>query len=173
MRNLSLLALLLPFQLAVAQHPARPEVPETLAAPASEELVLQAHATGSQVYVCQVGAGQKLAWVLKAPEAELFDSNGAAIGKHYAGPTWKHSDGSEVVGKVVARQDAPDATAVPWLLLTATGHSGNGVLAGVASIQRIHTKGGQPPQTGCDQSHTGAETKSAYSADYYFYASAH
>jgi Protein of unknown function (DUF3455) len=173
MRSLSLLALLLPFQMAVGQHLPRPDVPEKLAVPASEELVLQAHATGSQVYICQAGVDQKLAWVLKAPEAELFDSYGAAIGKHYAGPTWKHRDGSEVVGKVVARQDAPDATAVPWLLLTATGHSGNGVLAGVASIQRIHTKGGQPPQTGCDQSHIGAETKSAYSAEYYFYAPAH
>jgi Protein of unknown function (DUF3455) len=173
MRHLSLFALLLLFQPAVAQHLARPEVPEKLAAPASEELVLQARAIGSQVYVCQTGADQKLAWVLKAPEAELFDFHGAAIGKHYAGPTWKHTDGSEVVGKVVARQDAPDATAVPWLVLTATSHSGNGVLAGVASIQRIHTKGGQPPQTGCDQSHIGAETKSAYSAEYYFYAPAH
>jgi hypothetical protein len=173
MRNVSLFALLLAFQPALAQHLTRPEVPEKLAAPTSQELVLQAHAIGSQVYVCQVGPDQKLAWVLKGPDAELFDSRGAMIGKHYAGPTWKHSDGSEVVAKVVTRQDAPDATAVPWLLLTATGHSGNGVLAGVASIQRIHTKGGQPSQTGCDQSHTGAETKSAYSADYYFYAPAH
>jgi hypothetical protein len=173
MRKFLFSILLLPFQLAVAQQQSKPEVPEKLAVPASENLVLQAHASGSQIYVCQVGADQKLVWTLKAPEAELSDSKGAVIGKHYAGPTWKHNDGSEVVGKVVAKQDAPDAYAIPWLLLTAASHAGNGVFAGVTSIQRIHTKGGQPPASGCDDAHRGAESKVAYSADYYFYAPSH
>jgi hypothetical protein len=105
-----------------------------------------------------------------APEAELFDTKGSAIGKHFAGPTWKHSDGSEVIGKVVAKADSPDASAIPWLLLAAASHSGNGVFASVTSIQRIHTQGGQAPSTGCDDAHRGAKTKSAYSADYFFYA---
>jgi len=170
MRKFILSILLIPFLPAVAQQVSRPEVPEKLAAPASEILVLQVHATGSQVYVCQAGADQKLAWTLKGPEAELSDSKGAVIGKHYAGPTWKHNDGSEVVGKVTAKQDAPEAGAIPWLLLAAASHAGNGVLAGVTSIQRIHTKGGQAPASGCDDAHRGAETKAAYSADYYFYA---
>jgi Protein of unknown function (DUF3455) len=174
MRSLSLLLLLLTLQLAVAQQPSRPEVPETLSVPASQQIVLQTRGSGSQIYVCQAGPDQKLAWVLKAPEADLFDSHGTAIGKHYAGPTWHHNDGSEVVGKVLARQDAPEADAIPWLLLTAVSHSGQGIFAEVTSIQRIHTKGGQPPPSGCDDAHRGAETKSAYSADYYFYApSAH
>jgi hypothetical protein len=170
MRKFLFLILLIPFLPALAQQPSKPEVPEKLAAPASENLVLQVHATGSQVYVCQAGADQKLAWTLKGPEAELSDSKGAVIGKHYAGPTWKHNDGSEVVGKVMAKQDAPEAGAIPWLLLAAASHAGNGVLAGVTSIQRIHTKGGQAPPSGCDDAHRGAETKAAYSADYYFYA---
>jgi hypothetical protein len=46
-------------------------------------------------------------WTLKAPEADLFDANGRAIGRHYAGPTWELMDGSEVVGKFKARADAP------------------------------------------------------------------
>jgi hypothetical protein len=155
------------------QNRARPEVPEKLAAPATEELVLQAHAAGSQVYVCQAAADQTLSWTLKAPEAELFDARGNRIGRHYAGPTWKHNDGSEVTGKVAARQDSPEAGAIPWLLLAATGHSGAGVLGRVTTIQRIHTKGGQPPKAdGCNVSHRGAESKSAYTADYYFYAQA-
>jgi hypothetical protein len=173
MRKYILSILLIPFQPAVAQQLSKPEVPEKLAVPAAENLVLQAHATGSQIYVCQVGPDQKLAWALKAPEAELFDSKGTAIGKHYAGPTWKHNDGSEVVGKVVAKQDAPDAYAIPWLLLTAASHAGNGTLAAVTSIQRIHTKGGLAPASGCDDAHRGAETKVTYSADYYFYAPSH
>src|ERR1700686_566676 len=119
-------ALLLLF--ASWQAVSRPEVPEKLAAPATEEVILRAHATGSQIYVCQAGSDQKLAWTLKAPEAELFDAGGKSIGRHYAGPTWKHVDGSEVTGKVAARQDSPDVDAIPWLLLSASGHSGSGVL---------------------------------------------
>jgi hypothetical protein len=165
-------ALLLLF--ASWQTVTRPEVSEKLAAPATEEVILRAHATGSQIYVCQVGSDQKLAWTLKAPEAELFDAGGKSIGRHYAGPTWKHNDGSEVTGKVAARQDSPDGDAIPWLMLTASGHSGSGILSRVTTIQRIHTKGGQPPAaTGCDDSHRGDVSKSAYTADYYFYAPAH
>lgn len=154
----------------VAQTGAPTDVPQKLKTPASEELILSAHATGSQIYVCQAGADQKLAWVFKAPEADLHDANGAVIGTHFAGPTWKHKDGSEVTGKLVAREDSPDADSIPWLLLTATGHSGDGVLARVATIQRLHTKGGQPPSAGCDEGHRGTEVKRPYSADYYFYA---
>jgi hypothetical protein len=152
----------------------RPDISQNLAAPATEEVVLHVHASGSQIYVCQAGTDQKPSWVLKAPDAELFDASGKSIGRHYAGPAWKHNDGSEVTGKVAARQDAPEADAIPWLLLTATGHSGTGILSSVTAIQRIHTKGGLPPKAdGCDASHRGAESKSAYSADYYFYAPAH
>src|SRR6266446_9136804 len=88
---------------AQGQGPARPEVPENLKAPAGEEVILAAHATGVQIYVCQPGADQKFAWVLKAPEAELTDSTGKKVAHHSAGPTWKHVDGSEVKGKVLAK----------------------------------------------------------------------
>ncbi len=155
------------------QNAARPDVPQKLAVDGTQEVVLQAHATGYQIYACQAGPDQKLSWVLKAPDAELFDANGKSIGRHFAGPTWKHSDGSEVTGKAVAREDAPEPDAIPWLLVSVTGHSGTGVLSRVTSIQRIHTKGGQPPPDGCDDAHRGAESKRAYSADYYFYAPAH
>ena len=157
--------------LASAQQIPRPEVPDNLKAPADEQIVLHVHATGSQIYVCQASADQKFSWTLKAPDAKLTDANSTEVGTHYAGPTWKHADGSEVVGKVAGRADAPEAGAIPWLLLTATGHVGTGVLSSVTTIQRIHTKGGQPP-VGCDESHKGAETKVPYSADYYFYAPA-
>ena len=155
------------------QNAVRPDVPQKLAVAGTQEVVLQAHASGVQIYVCQAGADQKLSWVLKAPEAELFDSNGKSIGRHFAGPAWKHNDGSEVTGKAVAREDAPEPDAIPWLLVTVTGHSGTGVFSRVMTIQRIHTKGGQAPAAGCDDAHRGAESKSPYSADYYFYAPAH
>jgi len=149
---------------------ARPEVPESLQAPAGEQVILAAHATGVQIYVCQAAAEQKFAWVLKAPEAELADSTGKTIVHHFAGPTWKNVDGSEVKGKLVAKQDAPKPDAIPWLLLTAASHTGAGVLSRVTSIQRIHTEGGLAPSANsCDASANGKEARSAYQADYYFY----
>ena len=156
---------------ASGQGISRPNVPEQLKAPAGEEVVLQVHASGSQIYTCQPGTDSKFGWTLKAPDAELRDQQGAIIGRHYAGPTWKHTDGSEVTGKAVARVDSPDSDSIPWLLVTATGHLGDGVLSRVTSIQRIHTHAGlAPPAADCDASKLNVEVKSGYTADYYFYA---
>jgi hypothetical protein len=158
---------------ASAQGISRPDVPDKIKAPAGEEIVLQAHATGSQIYVCQPGTDGKFAWVLKAPEAELHDQQEAIIGRHFAGPTWKDSDGSEVTGKAVAKVDSPDSDSIPWLLVNATGHSGEGIFSRVTSIQRVHTKGGlAPPASDCNSAKQNLEVKSAYTADYYFYAPA-
>jgi hypothetical protein len=149
---------------------ARPEVPDSLKAPAGEEVVLMAHAKGVQIYACEAGADLKLTWVLKGPEAELADAGGKTIVHHSAGPTWKHVDGSEVTGKVEAKENAPKTDAIPWLLLSAAGHKREGVLSRVTSIQRIHTEGGLPPVvSGCNDAAKGKEVRSAYEADYYFY----
>ncbi len=96
------------------------------------------------------------------------------IGSHYAGPTWKYKDGSTVTGKAAARVDSPDPGSIPWLLVTATGHSGDGVFSRITSIQRVNTKGGVAPTADtCDAAKQGTENKSSYTADYYFYAPAH
>ena len=157
--------------MANAQDASQPDVPETIKAPSNETVVLRAFASGSQIYTCQEGADHKYAWTLKAPEAELRNAQGALIGKHYGGPTWKHNDGSEVTGKAVARVDSPDSGSIPWLLVTASGHSGEGILSRVTTIQRIHTHGGQaPPAAGCNASSRSQEAKSSYTAEYVFYA---
>lgn len=161
------------FSLAHGQAVPRPDVPEKIKAPAGEEVVLLAHASGSQIYTCQQGADSKYAWTLKAPEAELHDAKGAVIGKHYAGPTWKHSDGSEIAGKAVAKVDSPDANSIPWLLVGVVSRSGEGALSHVTSIQRINTHNGQPPPVAdCNAAKLNTEVKSSYTADYYFYAPA-
>lgn len=158
---------------ATAQSTSRPSVPDEIKAPSGEEIVLVAHASGSQIYTCTTATDGAYAWKLKAPEAELRDSRGALIGHHSAGPTWKHNDGSEVTGKMAAKSDSPEKDSIPWLLVTATAHSGNGILTRVTTIQRIHTKGGQPPaSTDCTAATQGTEAKSPYTADYYFYAPA-
>jgi hypothetical protein len=172
-RATKILGLLCLLTLAVAQESTKPEVPDKIKAPAGEELVLAAHATGFQIYSCQLNTDGQPAWLFKAPEAELRDNTDRVVGRHYAGPTWKHSDGSEVTGKVLTKVDSPDADTIPWLLLTATNRSGSGTLAGVSTIQRIHTKGGQPPAaTRCTSSNLDVTSKSSYVADYYFYAPA-
>jgi hypothetical protein len=157
---------------ANAQKESPPDVPDSIEAPPGEEVVLFAHATGSQIYRCQAGSDAKFTWTLTAPEAELHDRQDKVIGRHYAGPTWKLKDGSEVTGKRVASIDSIDSESIPWLLLNAVAHAGKGALTTVTTIQRVHTHGGQPPTEGCDASHGDAETKSTYSADYYFYARA-
>jgi hypothetical protein len=149
-----------------------PDVPEAIALPAGLEPVLFVHASGSQVYTCLVGADGKFTWTLKGPEAELQDRKDKVIGQHSAGPTWKLKDGSEVTGRAAAHVDSLDSDSIPWLLLNVTSNSGKGQLAGVTAIQRVHTHGGKPPSSGCDESHKDAETKSKYTADYYFFAPA-
>ncbi len=132
--------------------------------------MLRAHASGVQVYVCRESAEGKLVWTLKGPEAALYDEEGAMIGSHSLGPTWKHNDGSQITARAVARVNAPDATAaIPWLLLSVTGHAGSGIFNRVTAIQRINTDGGQPPAGPCSPADRGTETRSEYTADYCFY----
>jgi hypothetical protein len=149
-----------------------PDVPDTIAAPAGEEVILYAHATGSQIYTCQSAEDGKFAWTLKAPEAELHDRKDKVIGSHSAGPTWKFKDGSEVTGKAVAKVDSFGGESIPWLLVNAVGHAGKGLLTTVTTIQRVRTHGGMPPDDVCAAAHVNSESKSSYSADYYFYAPA-
>lgn len=145
------------------------QVPVALQTPANERIVLQVHAKGDQIYSCKVD-GSQAGWTLKAPEAQLFDKDGKAFGKHFAGPSWEASDGSRVVGKAAANAPSPDGDSIPWLLVKVESHEGTGVMAQVTSIQRINTKGGKAPASGCDAGHAGQEVRVPYSADYRFFA---
>jgi hypothetical protein len=147
-----------------------PDVPEAIAVPAGLEPVLFVHAKGSQIYTCQAGSDGKFAWTLKAPDAELKDRKDKAIGQHSAGPTWKLKDGSEVTGKAAAHVDSLDPDSIPWLLVNVVTNAKKGMLADVTTIQRVHTHGGKPGNDPCDESHKDTETKSSYTADYYFFA---
>ena len=152
------------------QQESAPDVPDAIAIPEGLQPVLFVRASGSQIYACQADAAGKYSWTLKAPDAELKDRKDKVIGQHSAGPTWKLKDGSEVTGNESAHVDALDSDSVPWLLVDVVSNSGKGALAKVTKIQRVHTHGGKPGNDPCDESHKGTETKSAYTADYYFYA---
>jgi hypothetical protein len=147
-----------------AQSP--PAVPDNLKPPSTEKLARQARGVGDQIYSCDGST-----WVLTGPDAKLFDETGKEVGSHFAGPTWQWSDGSSVTGRPVANA-TPDPDSIPWLLLTATGHQGDGVMKDVSSIQRLATKGGKAPSTGCNEPHKGEKTRAHYTAVYYFYTRA-
>ena len=155
-----------------ARSESAPDVPDAIAVPAELQPVLMVHAKGSQVYTCQAGTDGKFEWVLKGPEAELKDRKDKVIGEHVAGPTWKLKDGSEITAKAVAHVDSLDPDSVPWLLLEVVSNSKKGALADVTKVQRVHTHGGKSGNDACDEGHKGTETKSDYTADYYFFAPA-
>ena len=150
-----------------------PSVPANLKVAATETLSVAAQADGVQIYECNASKSDPTVfeWAFKTPEAELFNNDGKKIGKHYAGPTWESDDGSKVVGEVKARDDGPDTSAIPWLLLRAKSVEGNGIFAKTQSIQRLKTVGGKAPVDGCDQTQRGKVARVAYRATYNFYVS--
>ena len=164
-RKIALVAITTLFSFSLAAQ----QVPQQLQPPAGEQLLLQVHAKGDQIYTCKGDAAQ-FAWTLKAPDAQLFDKDGKPFGKHFAGPSWEAKDGSRVVGKAAANVPSTEPDSIPWLLVNIVSHEGTGVLSPTTSIQRLNTKGGKAPATGCDAAHAGQELRVAYSADYLFYA---
>ena len=148
------------------------DIPGTLRVSPNEAVTRQAHAVGVQIYRCAADKNDaaRYEWLLKGPEADLFDRAGQKIGKHYAGPTWEARDGSTVVGEVAARANSPDPRAIAWLLLNAKSTSGSGAFGRVQFIQRLRTVGGNAPPDGCNQASVGNELRVPYSADYWFYA---
>jgi hypothetical protein len=148
---------------ALLVGPAAAQVPDSIAAK-GETPVLTVHAEGAQVYECKADAGNKLTWQFREPIATLM-ADGKTVGRHYAGPTWEHVDGSRVQGKPAGRAPGTTAADIPWLKLDAVDPHGPGVLAGVATIQRINTKGGQH-EGACDAA--GAVLAVPYTADYVF-----
>src|SRR5690349_16847367 len=139
------------------------ELPDAIAA-SGETTVLSVHAEGAQVYECKAGTDGKLAWAFREPIATLL-SEGKTIGRHYAGPSWEHADGSAVVGKAIG--NAPGATPadIPWLKLDVASRRGSGVLTPVTTVQRINTHGGKLDGA-CEKA--GEFRSAPYSADYIF-----
>lgn len=146
-------------------------IPDHLEPPADSVRLFSLQARGVQIYVCEVDPNDATAfvWAFKAPEAELLNERGEVVGKHFAGPTWQGQDGSAVVGAVLERAAAPDAGAIPWLLLEAKDHQGSGAFSTITYVQRLDTVGGVAPSEGCDEAHAGEEVRAPYEATYSFF----
>ena len=63
----------------------------------------------------------------------------------------------------------PDPDSIPWLLLEADSHRGDGVLSQVDFIQRLETRGGLAPTGACDPA-SDLTVAVPYRARYVFYA---
>jgi len=143
-------------------------IPEQIKVPAGYSPVLTVHAKGDQIYQCSANKGE-YAWETQAPDAKLFDAQGKIVGNHTAGPLWEYKEGSRVVGRVVKKIDMAPGSAIAWLLVEVVSHKGDGLFSNVSFINRINTRGGLPPSSGCDANHLGSEKRVAYTADYVFY----
>jgi hypothetical protein len=146
------------------------EVPPAIAA-LNATVLLMVHAEGAQIYECkmtprdnsQSQVGQ-LTWQFREPIATLI-VDGRSIGRHYAGPSWDHVDGSAVKGKVAAAVPGATAVDIPWLKIDVVDHRGDGILSRATTVQRINTRGGTL-QGQCDNA--GGYRSVPYSADYMF-----
>lgn len=160
---------------ACASTPAGPadaarSVPAALQPAGNERAAFTWHAVGSQIYECRADGKGGWAWVFVAPEADLFNQKDEKVGTHGAGPNWTALDGSKTLGTVKARANGERAADIPLLLLSARSAGGNGRMAGVTSVQRLNTEGGNAPARGCTtQADAGKRIREGYTADYVFF----
>ncbi len=139
------------------------DLPKSIQAPGLTAF-LTLHAVGAQVYQCKAGPDGKPVWAFREPIATLL-RDGATLGQHFAGPSWRLADGSLVRGKVAGK--APGATPADalWLKLDVTAHEGRGLLGDAVAIQRVYTRGGALAGA-CDAE--GVFRAMPYTADYVF-----
>jgi Protein of unknown function (DUF3455) len=166
MRNLCLALLVVSFVLNVSGQ--QPPASTSIDPPSDEKVLLELHAEGVQIYSCVLDK-TALNWKFQGPEAKLSNADGSDAGRHYAGPTWKLLDGSEVKATMVGTRPSPDSGSIAWLLLKVASHAGEGKLQEAEYVTRTDTKGGVAPSSGCDATHQGEQARVPYSATYRFY----
>jgi len=126
----------------------RLDVPASLV-PQGKQPLLLFRAEGVQTYTAEEKEG-KLQWASPSiPEAKLFDyRTGEQVGTHSKGPIWQDMSGSKISkikdSKPVSTP-APNASAIPWLLIDVKSDSGER-FAKVTNVQRVDTWGGLAPE---------------------------
>ena len=158
-------ALALPAMAAIAP----PDVPPVLRASAAEQSALALSEVGVNVFECRPNAGAAggFAWSFIAPDATLYDGN-RSVARRTSPNLWESTeDRSSVSGFARASLNAGDN--LPWALYRGLAVGDSGLFAGVSSIQRVNTRGGVAPATGCTADTAGSEQRVAFTADYYFY----
>jgi len=174
-------------QAAHAQSVTPPPVPPGLEVPAPNQAFLLGRGVGTQNYACQpTGLLGRVGWVLFTPEATLFDDEGGQLITHFSSPnpdedrvvrvSWQDSRDTSTIWARATAAATVDSNAIPWVLLQVVGAqvgpTGGETLTGTTFLQRLNTKGGLAPATGCDVlSDVGHKAFVPYTADYFFYKS--
>ncbi|HKC80180.1 MAG TPA: DUF3455 domain-containing protein [Gemmatimonadaceae bacterium] len=172
-------------QAARAQSVTPPPVPAGLEVPAPNQAFLVGHAVGTQNYICQPsGSLGQVAWTLFTPEATLFTDQQEQLITHFFSPnpvegrivraTWEDSGDTSTVWARAIASATVDPSAIAWVLLqaagTQVGPTGGDTLSHTTFVQRLNTKGGLAPATGCDRlPDVGRKAFVPYTADYFFY----
>jgi hypothetical protein len=174
---------------AYARRVTPPPVPTDIAVPADQRAFLEGHRVGTQNYICLPSA-TGFAWTLFTPEATLFDDYGKQLTTHFFSPnpfedntlvraTWEDSrDTSTVWGQVIQPSSDPNFVApgaIPWLKIKVVGVQDGpfwgDTLSDSTFIQRLNTRGGSAPATGCAEAKDiGQKAFVPYTADYFFFA---
>ncbi|WP_179405384.1 DUF3455 domain-containing protein [Burkholderia guangdongensis] len=128
--------------------------------------VASLEASGVQIYECKQNSDGTFQWTFKAPDAYLYDDAGALAVRHFAGPSWRANDGSQIQGKVLRQAPSNTPNSIPQLLLTVQSIGAKGMLSDVQYVQRLATVGGVAPARPCTS--TGEEGRSPYLARYVF-----
>ncbi len=157
--RLAALALFVSFAGPAAAHgtATAEEIPANLAAPDGSVLLFELSARGVQIYTCAAKPDDATAftWTFVAPEAELVNGRGEAVGSHFAGPTWQGNDGSAVVGAVVSAPTRRIRVRSPGSC------SRRRNTRGAAPSRRSPTSSGSPPSAGSPQTRAATRTTPA------------
>ena len=182
-------------QAAHAQTVTPPPVPANLQVPAGNEAFLLGRGVGTQNYVCQPAASLgRVAWTLFTPEATLFSDQKAQLTTHFFSPnpfefspspfanglvraTWQDSQDTSIVWAKAISASTVSPDAIAWVLLQTAGvqagPTGGSTLSVATFVQRLNTRGGLAPATGCDiPTDVGNRAFVPYLADYLFYKAA-
>ena len=159
---------------ALAQQSAYAQaaVPDAVKVPEGHKIMLETVGVGEITYECRDKANMpgQTEWVFVGPKAVLNDRSGKAVGDYFGPPaTWQAKDGSKVTGTQLAVAPAAKAD-LPYQLVKANPAEGKGAMQGVSYIQRLATKGGVAPASGCTAQSKGTQQVVKYQADYVFWA---
>ena len=172
-------------QAARAQTVTPPIVPPGIEVEAPNQPFLLGHAFGTQNYECQpVESLGRVGWTLFTPQATLFNDQNEQLITHFNSPnpdearvvraTWEDSADTSMVWARAVATATVDPNAIPWVKLVRVGArvgpTGGNTLSDTTFVQRVNTRGGLAPSTGCDQlPDVGKKAFVPYTADYFFY----
>ena len=129
-------------------------------------------ASGIQVYECRAAltAPEQYRWAFVAPDATLNDpASGHDVAAYRSIDQWNSLTDRSSVSAVLRATQQAGADDLPWAYMRAIPASQDGMFAGVTSIQRVNTRGGAAPRTGCSADTAGTEARVPFTAEYYFY----